>query len=280
LQSCSLSWQPLAASQLSVALTLRTIDSNQVALPADLQGRAFNDPAVISRFQALLTALAPKLNTVKWVNLANEVDLYFTQKENILTAPAFLQLFSAGASALKAAIPGVSIGMVFSYSGYWYTNQTFSLLNAACDHIAFSYYPIRTDFTVRDASIVSSDFAEMVWAAGSKPLIFTELGYPSSPVIGSSTLKQQAFYSNVFDYVQAHSGNIAAGSFFQMMDLSKATVDSLVQYYNTGNNAGFGAFLGSLGTMDSTGIPKLSWTTFASRTTSFLAPVCTLQMQP
>jgi hypothetical protein len=47
------------------------------------------------------------------VNLANEVDLYFTQGQNISTIPAFLQLYSAGASPLKTQFPGVSVGVVF-----------------------------------------------------------------------------------------------------------------------------------------------------------------------
>lgn len=269
-----------AAYNMSVDLTIRTIDTNQVSLPADLAGRALNDPAVISRFQAMLAALAPKLtSTVKWVQLANELDIYFSQ--NMSSIPAFMSLYSAGASTLKAARPGTSVGVAFSYSAYWYNNAAFLAISPNMDHIAFTYYPIRPDYTVHDPSIAISDLGEMISAANGRTMVLTEVGYPSSTVIDSSNAFQSTFYSNILNTLQGLSGRVAAVNFFQMSDMPTATVNSLVGYYSTGAAIGsaqaFGAYLGTLGTVDVTGTSKPAWTAFATGATKFLGSVCTNQ---
>jgi hypothetical protein len=117
----------------------------------------------------------------------------------------------------------------------------------------------------------------MVLAAGGKPLIFTEIGSPSSTVIGSSTARQQSFYSNVFDYVQGHSGGIAGGSFFQMMDLPPATVQSLLQYYNAGNPVNFGAHLARWHDGEHAGVQSMRGRRLPAGQP--VSSVCTLQTQ-
>jgi hypothetical protein len=269
-------WINYAASNgFSVGLTVRTVDSNQLSLPADLQGRPLNDAVVISRFKALLTALAPSMKSnVKWVNLANEVNIYFSQ--NLAALVPFQQFFAAGYSTIKTANPSILVGMVFSYSAYWYNSAAFAALSPSADSVAFTYYPIHQDFSIRPPSVATSDVAEMAAAAGSKPLIITEIGYPSSPVVGSSPALQQAFYSNVYDALQKLSGRVAAASFYQWSDMPAATVSMLVQYYSPGFATSFGAFLGTLGIHDQTGAPKSAESTFSFRTTQFLAQNCSV----
>lgn len=62
----------------TAAMTLKTIDSNSRTVPADLASKAWSDPIMITRFRNMLKVLGPLLGTtVKWIQLANEVDLYF-----------------------------------------------------------------------------------------------------------------------------------------------------------------------------------------------------------
>jgi hypothetical protein len=117
----------------------------------------------------------------------------------------------------------------------------------------------------------------MIDAAAGKPLVITEIGYPSSTVVGSSTTRQQIYFANVFDVLQSLSGRIVAANFYQMSDMPSDTVASLVAYYNTWNPAAFGGYLGSLGVVDASGVPKPAWNTFAARGAAFLGPVCTTQ---
>jgi hypothetical protein len=263
-------------NHLSLAVTLRTIDSTQIAVPVDLAGRALDDPTVVSRFQAMLRAVAAKFNSsVKWVQLGNEVNIYLSQDPSATSS--FLSLYNAGASTLKSLNTSISVGVTFSYSAYWYDDTVFTAVSPVCDHIAFTHYPVRPEFTVYDPGIAKNEFGEMIAAANGKPLILTEIGYPSSSTIGASTDAQQTYFSDVFDALQTLGGYISAANFFQLSDMPTATVNSLVQYYGGSNAAAFGAYLGTLGVVDVTGADKPAWNTFSKRATSFLGSVCTTQ---
>jgi hypothetical protein len=263
-----------ATNHLSLAVTLRPIDSNQIAMPVDLAGRALDDPLVVSRFQAMLRALAAEFNSsVKWVHLGNEVNIYLSL--NPSATSSFLTLYNAGASTLKSINSSISVGVTFSYSAYWYNNTAFLAVSPVCDHIAFTHYPVRPDFTVYDPGAAKSDFGEMISAANGKPVIITEIGYPSSATSGASAAAQEAYFSNVFDALQTLGGYVTAANFFQLSDMPTATVNHLVNYYGDSDPAAFGGYLGTLGVVDATGANKPAWSTFSSRANTFLGSVCT-----
>lgn len=67
---------------LDAVLTIKTVNSFELSVPSDLRGKPLDDATVKARFGALLTAIAPFLGTrVKWVNLANEVDIYYGNRQ-------------------------------------------------------------------------------------------------------------------------------------------------------------------------------------------------------
>jgi len=69
---------PLQTGELT--LVLRPLDTPGPRLPSDLAGLSFDDPAVISAFEAFLTNLHGRLTTLnasgklKWIHVGNEIE--------------------------------------------------------------------------------------------------------------------------------------------------------------------------------------------------------------
>lgn len=261
--------------KLDIALTIRTIDTNVMALPPDLVGRTTSDPVVISRFNALLTALAPIMNSnVRWVHFGNEVNLYFVSRPAEL--PAFQTFVAAAAARLKALKPGVSTGVVFAYPGFRATDQYVKPLIPSVDHVAFTYYPIKADYSMYDPSVAAADIAEMVAGAAGKPLLLTEIGYTSKAPSSTGTSAQRTFYSNALNAIAKYSGKIVGASFITLNDPPPSIVASLTSYYGI-LAPNFEAYLAGLGLADSIGVAKPAYSVWVTQSQSFGANVgCTI----
>ncbi|HWP85315.1 MAG TPA: hypothetical protein VNN17_09010, partial [Terriglobia bacterium] len=180
---------------MEAALTIKTIDSTTLALPADLQNQALDSPAVIARFHKLLRQITPRMTAaVRWVNLANEVNIFFaSQPQQIIP---FLTLYQAGLSELRARGRVMPVGMTFSFADFRRDDSYFRILSPYSEVISFTYYPFKRDGTTRGPEVVGGDLGEMVRAAQGKPLVLTEVGHPTSPLVGSSLSMQQQFFEN------------------------------------------------------------------------------------
>jgi hypothetical protein len=257
---------------LRIILTIRAIDADKRRFPADLASRALNDTVVLSRFrQAVRATVAAAGSRVRWVNLANEVDLYLTDHQPEI-AP-FLQLYAAGAAGARSALSSVSTGVIFSHSNTRYYDAVLRALQPSLGHLGFTYYHF-ADWKMKPLWVVSRDIAELTaWAKG-KPVIFTEIGAPADPSLGSSAEFQAQFYSAVFDTLRLEGTRVAAAHFFLMSDLSAATVDHMQSYYDFYSPV-FGAYLSTLGVFDRNGTPKPAWYTFRERAVQSNAGGCT-----
>ena len=173
---------------LKTVLVIKTIDSSLRTIPDDLKGLSWNDPRLIGRWQALVRKVVSPLNShVAWIDFGNEVDLYLTAN------PGEIQPFSEFVSAAQAITsvvnPSLSTGLTFAFDS-WHSNDfVFRKLQPLLQHISFTYYALNTfgsAFTHRDSAHVAFDVADMIHAAGGKPLILTEVGDSSSTDVGSS----------------------------------------------------------------------------------------------
>ncbi|MBN9657909.1 MAG: hypothetical protein J0H49_07010 [Acidobacteria bacterium] len=260
-------WMSWAAKyNFDVALTVRTIDTTVLSVPPDLAGRKLSDATVISRFVTMMKAMKSVVTTkVRWINLGNEVDVYL---RNVPAASADLQTFlQAMQSQLKSQYPSATFGVVFTHAARS-TPSVVTPILALSGHVGFTYYPLNADMSVRAPSVVASELAEIVALAGGKPLVLTEVGYPTSALLGGSESAQSTFVQNIFDALRTSSGKVQAANFFQLNDMPSTVVSSLVDYYNT---SGFmtsetaqrvGAFIASLGLHSQTSTDKLSWKAF------------------
>lgn len=254
---------PLTKLGFSLAVTIATLDTNNKTLPTDLQAESFDSPKVRQRFDALLRAIAKELSpSVKWVMLGNEADIYLGIHPD--EQEAFAGFVEAGRKTLKSARPSSVVGVTTTFDGLRDRPGVFRRLNRAMDVVTMTYYPMGSDFRVRPTTDVGKDISAMVKAAGIRPLLLQELGYPASEELGSSERKQADYVDAVFDAIAAHPKSIVGGVFFIEYDFDKPTLDTLTGYYHI-DAAPFRAFLGTLGLKKSDGTPRKAWARYQMR---------------
>ena len=235
------------ASDTSLAITLAPIDTNQLRVPADLAGLAFDDPRMIERFnRALEQALSRVPDTqVSVLAIGNEVDVYLQQDAG--RCAAYAVFFAAASDHARSLRPGLRVGTKATSSGLLGESRAcLEAINRHSDVILATYYPLRSDFSVRPPSSPAQDFAALVEAAGSKPVYLLEVGYPSSELLGSSEAQQAEFVRQVFTAWDAQAQAIPYLCFTWMHDISDDALRDYQDYYGL-DAPPFAAFLATLG---------------------------------
>lgn len=250
------------------AMTLKTVDTNQRTIPTDLASLAWDNTLMVSRFRGLMRALAPALGTqTKWIQLANEVDNYFLARPTELGG--FRTFFNAGRTELRTALPTLSVGLVFAYDSVRLADAAFLGLKDLGDHLGWTFYNLDGTAT-RAPQSIPVEMATLLQRSAGKPIILTEVGYPSSTAARSSLENQRLFYELMRTELQKVSGSVIAARFFQRTDLPASVVNQFLTYYGT-SSAEFAGYLGSLGLYTETGTAKPSWTEFTTTVRQFSA---------
>lgn len=250
--------------KVPAVLNVRIVDTASRAFPKDLGTKSFSDQVVHGRLLKLLDAMAPHLRgQVKYVMIGNEIDAYFTQHRD--QVGDYTELFRAAAKEMKQLVPDVPVSTTITFGGISAADSLLKALLKECDFFSLTYYPLKPDFTVRDPGDVARDIPKIIATAGGKPILLQEVGYPSSPLNGSSEEKQAQIFSNVLDELAARRAQFIGANFFLMSDLSDSVVNNLAQYYNLPNADRFKAFLQTLGMFDTQGRPKKSWDVFRQK---------------
>ncbi len=247
------------AQQLGMpaAMTIKTVDTNSRSIPSDLASKPWDNSSMLTRFRKMLAALGPSLGTtVKWVHLANEVDLYFINRPGEVNG--FKTFFQAGRQQLAASAPGISVALIFGYDALRLSNQTFQQLGSLGDHVGFTFYNL-DGISARSPEQVSVELPAMLRLAGTRPIVLTEVGYPSATAANSSPANQRRFYELLFEQLRKSSGKVIAARIYQMTDMSAATAQSIAGAYGQAANSPFAAYLGSLGLVSATGQTKESY---------------------
>jgi hypothetical protein len=253
---------------MTAAMTLKTIDSNSRTVPADLASKAWSDPIMITRFRNMLKVLGPLLGTtVKWIQLANEVDLYFPPRQAEIAG--FKDFFDAGKIQLSTSAPSSSVGLAFSYDALRLNNQTFTQLKSLGTHMGFTFYNL-DGTTTRPSNTIPVEIPTMIKLAAGKPIVLTEVGYPSAPGAGSSVQGQSEFYSLLFAELRKASGKIVAARAYQMTDLPMNVAASIASAYGYPAHSPFAYYLGSLGMATESGAYKPAYSVFQANLPLFL----------
>ena len=256
------------AARLSLTqyVGLQPINTLYRDVPTDLVGRAFDDPLVKQRFRALLDrVVGAHVGRIQYLAIGNEVDIYLgAHPEEVAAYTSFFRDAANYARTLdvkiKVGVTGTADGVLGARVGL-----LANLNNAGADVVMLTYYPIRFDalgaVTVRDPSVVGSEVSRLLTFAGSRPLVFQEAGFPSSPLNLSSEAMQSTFFRELFVAVRAADGRIPYVNVFLLHDLRTQTCDELAAFYQFADSTSFRAYLCSLGLLQSNGQAKSSWQT-------------------
>lgn len=248
---------------LALTLAFAVIDTNNRRLPTDLASRSFDDPLVIARFRAMLDWARTQIPRVdiRSLVIGNEVDVYLAANPGQWPAwRAFLQAAKAHARSLWPAPP---IGCKATFNGLANepTRGELIAMNALCDELLVTWYPIGANFGVLPMSAVDTSFDTLVALPGKLPIRLLELGAPSDALIGGSQTLQADFVSACFNAWDRHAARIPHVEWFALHDFAPAQLVALQQYYGI-VDARFAAYLGSLGlrSFAGPGEDKAAWT--------------------
>lgn len=246
---------PAQAGDLT--LVLRPLDTPGPSLPSELDGLAYDDPAVIAAFENFLTNLYAQLPTLnasgklKWIHIGNEIDAYLGN-DPIRWAQWKTFFQAAKAKVRNLWGTGVEVSSIVQFSVLNDTNKKVLYLNLLpdLDNAVLTYYPLNADFTMRPVSTVATDFALMANEISGKSILLQECGYPSSSANNSSETQQADFISAVFEAWDNNINRIRLIDLTWQYDVSSTTVDQwVIDFGMTGNpeEAAFRAYLGTLG---------------------------------
>jgi|CXWL01.1.fsa_nt_gi hypothetical protein len=269
-------------------MLVETVDSEGFTMPSDLvdpanryrlaQGRAFDAPVILARFDALIDGLAPRLagRPVFAFSVGNEPDNYLddyppSSPEGQAWLNALRGFLTHARAKILSKLPGVAVGVTLTQGGLEKGFDLSTLLNAS-DVAMFNYYCQGPDLLVDDLTELPSDLDQMLAAAGQRPLLIQELGCAAGPaagmtsLIGASESKQAAFFEAVFSRMQSEP-RLRAAFVFTGVDWSPSLATQFSDVYR---NEGYPEFAdrfeetlrtwGLLRYED--GSPRPSWNTF------------------
>jgi hypothetical protein len=227
-------------------------------LPADLEGAAFDNAALISRYVAFVKAYFAAAgigNESVCFFISNETDTYFETHESEI--PAFKTFYAAVKVGIKADYPNVRIGCITKYHGD--RPDIIADLNNSSDVVAFTYYGHNpANFSYANLPPLDNVFAGMIALAGGKPVVITEIGFAASPLLGSTEEMQAAYITEFFDTYPAYRNEIEWATYCMQADMSEDFVDWFAVMFNlTGfMTPEFKAYLMNLGLYKSDYTPK------------------------
>jgi hypothetical protein len=235
-------------------LVIKTIDTTRLALPADLAGTSFDDPALQTRFAALLDEVVPQLvaNGGFFLSVGNEVDVWLA--DHPADVEPYLDFVAASRAHVQAQVAQMGLGATLSFAALQDNANLVSDLLATSDAAVFTYYPVSNDVPA-DPGAVAADLDQMAQAAGSLPVLLQEVGYPAG-TDGSSADAQREFVANLFAAIPDQP-NLRLVSYLQLSDWSDVVCSYFVDYYGMSHD-----YLCSVGLRAYDGTPKPAFEAF------------------
>ena len=250
------------ARQIPLHLSIRPIHTNQQVFPTDLMERPLDDPEAIFRFTQLLDWISTQIPNVNLISLTigSEVDVFMWGQVD--RWKAWTNFYAAVVPYARKKFPETLIACETTFAAFVGPDlERVRALHEHSDVIGVSYYPMKDKLSsVNPPNTVHADFETVVDAIPQKPIIYYQIGYPSSPVLGSSPEQQAAFITEAFDAWDTYAERILMLNFQWMHEAPAFGIDQYAEYYDY-NTPQFRAFLGSLGLQSWSGDPKPAWST-------------------
>ena len=250
------------AKKVPIHITIRPLHTNQKVVPKDLKNTSFDSPEMIKRFKDLLDWISTQIPNVDLATLTigSEVNIYMWGDQK--KWEEWTNFYSEAAPYARKKFPGTQISCETTHAALTGPDlERVRELHKHSDIIGISYYPFEEKGNgVKPPKSVHADFESMVSSVPNKPIVFYQIGYPTSPVLKSSEKKQSEFIMEVFKVWDKYSDRINMLNFQWMHESPDFGVDHYTKYYEY-DTPEFRAFLGSLGLKSWSGEPKPAWFT-------------------
>ncbi|MFN8391826.1 MAG: hypothetical protein U0136_16170 [Bdellovibrionota bacterium] len=226
-------------------------------VPPDLQFHSFDDPQLLIRYRAFLTAVLERFNEATDVVLHVEtVGSYFSGE----LAPQFMDFCSVINNAVQLAKEirsGVRVGVYLSADE---RADIRSCLNRSTDFYAVTYLADRGDSDFRAA------FRAIEALPKDKPVALVEAGLPTSSRLGGSEERQIDFVNSLFSLAGSMGDRLTFFSYYHAYDedpaVTRQYVPSTFPQFDANQQEDLIAFLTTLGLHRTDGTAKPAWNVF------------------
>ena len=253
-----------SARHLQIYLGIQVLNTVAKETPSDLLAVPFDSPLMVSRFHGLLDHIRPLLDrNVRYISIGNEVDVYLDA--HLSEWATYRTFYEDSLRYVHKTVPGTQVGVTVTYGGASGPDMArVAALSAKSDVVILTYYPIHGDFQVNGPQSPLADFPKMLTLLPRKPILLQEVGYPSSPLDGSSEAQEAQFVTNALSAWHGTGQRIPFLNYFLEHDLDTSTCATLAKYYGLGGDAAFKAYLCSLGLRRAAGSAKPAWHSFVN----------------
>jgi hypothetical protein len=248
------------AKNVKVALDIRPIHTNRLAVPADLGETPFDDATMIERFNQMIDYMLSQLPDLQLAALyiGSEIDLYIGANETLWRQ--YKTFYEATRQHVKKKHPNLNVGVETTFWGLTgsATRDAIQRLNEQSDIIGVSYYHVDSEtFFVKDPQEIQSVFRDTIALYPGRPIYFHQFGFPSSVALNSSEAKQQEFVRESFKAWDTYAEQIQFISFTWLTDSSQEALEFFKRYYGVADK-NFVEFLRTLGfrTHSNAGVDK------------------------
>lgn len=244
---------------LSAFLSINLVSGVNRTVPADFRKSSWGTQAMLLQFDNMIANIAPMAGSnVKWVSLGKDADLYLAKNPDEIES--FTTFYRQAANAIKRRYPGAKIGVGITYEGLIGSRKDIAEQLLAVSDAAFvSYYP-QSDYKVKPDEDILKELSELIATPFNKPLVFTEIGFPSERRAGASEKSQEAFIQSTLPVLKA-SPSVSLINVSQLHDSGdKACRTILDDAAAKGKDAE--AFYCSTGLIELKGKDKDSWRAF------------------
>ena len=261
--------QSLKQHDYVVSLTNTTVHMDHKHLPKYLEGKPFDDPELLERWEAFLRAfLAEYGDSIDFLNLSNEVGSYFGAHRE--EWPAYLTFVRKGAEVVHEARPEIRVGVALSRNraaAYWPDLEPY------CDYLAFNYYtpnsslgksPTAEALDPDDPNYFAVTLEGMLRLAGTKPVLIQEIGCATHESIDSSPELQAQFIEQLVAWLPGKEDRILGISWLSHIDWPYAHTKQALQGFldeELLEHEPFMRYLTSLGLMYEDGARKPGYDT-------------------
>lgn len=245
-------------AKLPISYTLNVIYNIVRDVPPDLQKASWADPRMRARVLRLIEQLAPLLRgRARWFMFGYEIDGYFEKHPD--EVKDFIALQQLATARMKELAPDIQASTTLTYGGLGELTDRFAALDNQMDFLTLTYCPLNPGFTVRDPSVLPSDFSRMKRFARDRKIVLQEIAYPSSAAAGSNEDKQAEFFRLAFQELERDPGPFAAVNIMTLADLSNEATDYFSGSHGLKEHGAFRGVLQTLGLFDGNGRPKKAW---------------------